>query len=56
LVVSNHSDGKILKMKTYKPHVGMNETKRILMGLALAVAVIFLRHDTVAAADTTRPL
>src|ERR1051325_762749 len=45
---SNHSEAKIFKMKTNKTHLGINATKRILTGLTLAVALIFLRHDAVA--------
>src|SRR5438034_1137241 len=49
---------KIFNMKTYKTqktHFGINATKRIVTGLVLAVSLIFLRHDAVAAADTTPP-
>src|SRR5207245_2469399 len=41
--------------KTQKTHFGINATKRIVTGLVLAVSLIFLRHDAVAAADTTPP-
>src|SRR5437764_381299 len=43
-------------MKTDKFHVGINAPKRILTGLVLVAALIFLRHDAVAAADTTPPI
>ena len=41
--------------KTQKTHFGINATKRILTGLVLTLAVMFLRHDAVAAADSTPP-
>src|ERR1051326_6618126 len=42
-------------MKTYKSHLDINATKRILTALVLTLAVMFLCQDTVAAADTTPP-
>jgi hypothetical protein len=39
---------KIFKMKTYKPHVGLNATKQILTGLVLLVGLIVLRPDVMA--------
>src|SRR6266480_5162688 len=35
-------------MKTFRTHAGIDATKRILTGLLLLVALIFLRHDAVA--------
>src|SRR6185369_7921609 len=44
-----------LTNRTHKSQFGMNATKRILTGLVLGVALIFLRHDAVAASDATPP-
>ena len=39
---------RIFNMKTFRTHAGIDATKRILTGLLLLVALIFLRHDAVA--------